>query len=235
LTLANVWVEFPPLEQLPRDFLIEVLPSMKRIQKLVLSFLACCLIISIAFFLSNTFSVHASSEGSLKLPDGMEQYLEQLRNDDEDYTGVIYAPGVFAFPIISQPENNDLYVSIKRDLVTLFSAATVNGVTGLLAHNFLAGAHFYDLQIGQEIWLVEDETDVRGYQITDIQQYQRVDRLDGDIFIDLETQTSLDTSEIFDRYYTGEPHLTLQTCLENEGDPSWGLTFIVAEPISIPQ
>jgi hypothetical protein len=104
-------------------------------------------------------------------------------------------------------------------------------VTGLLAHNFLAGAHFYDLEIGQKIWLIEDKDQMHGYQITDIHQYQRVDRDDGDLFIDLETKISLDTSEIFDRYYAGEPHLTLQTCLENEGDPSWGLTFIIAEPI----
>lgn len=77
---------------------------MTRTQNLVLPFIACCLLIFTTVFLSSTSGVQASFEGSLKLPEGMEQFLELLRTDHENYAGGVYAPGVFAFPIISQPE-----------------------------------------------------------------------------------------------------------------------------------
>jgi hypothetical protein len=216
---------------------------MTRIRNYVIAVLACCLLFFTPVFLSTVLKAEASatSESNFAFHEnlgktrgrnsGLEQLLDQLSNDGGSYSGGIYAPGVFAFPIISQPEDDNLYVSVKRNLVTMFSAAAANGVTGLLAHNFLAGALFYDLEIGQEIWVVESEQKLRGYQITNIDQFQKIEDDENDIFVDLETNHEMNGSEVFDRFYTGEPHLILQTCLEGEGDPSWGLTFIVAEPI----
>jgi hypothetical protein len=36
--------------------------------------------------------------------------------------------------------------------------------------------------------------------------------------------------EVFYDFYSGDPHLTLQTCIEKDGDWSWGVRFILAEP-----
>jgi hypothetical protein len=163
--------------------------------------------------------------------DALGQLLARIQAEGGEYATGIYAPGTFAFPIVNQPENQDLYVSAKRDLVTLYRAAEKNGVTGLLAHNFLAGALFYNLEIGEEVWLVEDEQTMHGYRVTAIDEFQKIENGLNDTFIDLGTQKPMSSSEMFDRFYTGEPHLILQTCLEEDGDPSWGLTFIVAEPI----
>ena len=50
-------------------------------------------------------------------------------------------------------------------------------------------------------------------------------------FKDLETQTSLTAEELFNNVYRGDYHLTLQTCIENNGNSSWGRLFIVASPV----
>lgn len=161
----------------------------------------------------------------------LQALLARMSTEPGAYAGGLYVPDEFAFPIVAQPEDQDLYVSTKRNLLTLFRAAQQNGVTGLLAHNFLAGALFYDLEIGQEVWVVESEQKQRAYKITRIEQFQKITGAQDEVFIDLRTNDAMSTSEVFDRFYTGEPHLTLQTCLEGEGDPSWGLTFIVAVPL----
>jgi hypothetical protein len=162
----------------------------------------------------------------------LDQLYERMNTEGEGYETGIYAPGVFAFPITQQPEDQNLYVSVKRNLVTLFRAAQNNGITGLLAHNFLAGAFFYNLELGQEVWLVEGNEKSQVYQITGIEQFQKIERGADDVFIDLQTKESLSVSEVFDRFYTGEPRLVLQTCLEKDGDLNWGLTFFVGEPIA---
>jgi hypothetical protein len=39
------------------------------------------------------------------------------------------------------------------------------------------------------------------------------------------------TGELFETAYAGNYHLTLQTCIENNGDVSWGRLFIIARPM----
>jgi hypothetical protein len=181
--------------------------------------------------LGNTGST-AEGKSDLRIS-SLQQLLTRLEADPAKFVSGIYAPGIFALPIIEQPADNDIYVSVKRNLVTLFADAAENGVTGLLAHNFLAGALFYNLEIGGELWLVNGEEETTAYTVTNIEQFQKIDGEETDTYIDLRTQESMSTSEVFERFYTGEPHLVLQTCLEENDDPSWGLTFIVAQPITL--
>jgi hypothetical protein len=206
--------------------------------------LGCCLL-ALAAVLPDLISLPINEVGEQLLaapvdrqfagkPAGnLHQLLARLEADPAKFVSGIYAPGIFALPIIEQPADNDIYVSVKRNLVTLFGDAAENGVTGLLAHNFLAGALFYNLEIGGELWLVDGEEETTGYTVTNIEQFQKIDGGEADTYINLRTQESMSTSEVFDRFYTGEPHLVLQTCLEEDDDPSWGLTFIVAQPIIV--
>ncbi|HRJ74870.1 MAG TPA: hypothetical protein PLX90_02685, partial [Anaerolineales bacterium] len=51
-------------------------------------------------------------------------------------------------------------------------------------------------------------------------------------FIDLNTQEFLTAEGLFNKVYRGDFHVTLQTCIEKDGDLSWGRLFIIAKPIS---
>lgn len=140
---------------------------------------------------------------------------------------------VFSLPIVQQPKDNPVYVSSKRGIITQFQQATQNGITGLLAHNFLSGKEFYKIKIGQEISIRYSDQIVRNYRISSIYHYQKLDPSNMfSNYIDLHTNKEQSTEEVFDRFYRGHHHLTLQTCLEKEGRLDWGLMFIVAQPIN---
>jgi hypothetical protein len=67
--------------------------------------------------------------------------------------------------------------------------------------------------------------------VEDIQQYQALQPFSPySNFRDLETQSILTAEQLFNKVYRGEFHLTLQTCIENEGNLSWGRLFIIARP-----
>lgn len=158
--------------------------------------------------------------------------MDRLNSRQDLFQIGVYVPGVMALPVIRQPEGNSLFVSAKRNVLTQFSEANANGILGLLAHNFLAGSLFYSIDLGQDIWIIEEPGSFKHYRVSSIEQYQRIKKAGApDEYIDLNTNEELSTGEIFSRYYAGEHHLTLQTCLEKDGDGDWGLTFIVAELI----
>jgi len=50
-------------------------------------------------------------------------------------------------------------------------------------------------------------------------------------FVDLETNQQLTATELFYRVYTGAHHLTFQTCIEKDGEYSWGRLFVLAYPL----
>lgn len=47
----------------------------------------------------------------------------------------------------------------------------------------------------------------------------------------LDSGEILSSGQMFTGVYTGEDHLTLQTCIARDGNDSWGRLFILAEPI----
>ncbi|MFM8321895.1 MAG: hypothetical protein ACKOC5_13360, partial [Chloroflexota bacterium] len=95
----------------------------------------------------------------------------------------------------------------------------------------LSGGKFYQVQVGQPLWVVYSSDHIHRYRVTEIRKYQKVDpfSLTSDL-IDLTTQERLTVDQVYDHYYQGDHHVTLQTCLEGAGRSDWGLTFVVAEP-----
>jgi hypothetical protein len=141
--------------------------------------------------------------------------------------------GLFSLPIMQQPNDNPVYVSSKRGILTQFQQATQNGITGLLAHNYLSGREFYKIKIGQEISITYKDKIVRNYRVSNIYQYQKLNPSDlFSTYIDLHTDKEQSTKDVFERFYRGHHHVTLQTCLEKEGRLDWGLIFIVAQPVN---
>ncbi len=144
----------------------------------------------------------------------------------------VSAPGMFALPVVQQPEGQEIFVSIQPDVVTQFRMPSYDGVTGLIAHNYLAGQEFYKLALGQPFWVRYQNDDTRYlYRVTSIQRYQKLTPTDPrSRLIDLSNRQELSAAQVYDRHYTGQPHVTFQTCLEGQGRLDWGLLFITGEP-----
>jgi hypothetical protein len=147
----------------------------------------------------------------------------------------VYVPDAFAFRVVQQSTGNYGYVSTATNAVTLFSLAGEYGVTGLLAHNYLAGSTFANLTVSQEIRIVYGDGRVSYYQISTISRYKATSPLSvTSNFIDLATGTEYTTQQTFTKFYTGGHHVTFQTCIAQGNESSWGRLFIVAYPIPAP-
>lgn len=161
-------------------------------------------------------------------------FIDTVKDGDPNALRGIYVEGVLAFAVQQQPMGNPGFVSEAADVVTQFSIASEVGNIGLLAHNHLAGVEFPHIQLGDIIILVYGDGSTQGFIVDDIQQFQALSPLSPySNFRDLETEATLTAEQLFNQVYRGDFHLTLQTCIENEGSLSWGRLFILAHPAGI--
>jgi hypothetical protein len=145
----------------------------------------------------------------------------------------VYVPGFLALPVVQQPTGDTGFVSGKPETVTQFQLATRYGVIGLLAHNYLSGEDFYKLIEGLKVVTVRGDGSQDIYRINTIKEYQKLTPgSNWSHYIDLETGERLTTYQVFSQFYQGDHHLTFQTCIERDGLETWGLRFVVAEPIN---
>jgi hypothetical protein len=157
--------------------------------------------------------------------------VAQVNNNQKNEIRGVYVPQLFALPVIQQPENNPIFVSNKHDRVTQFQNASRNNVTGLLAHNYLAGGSFQQLAPGHRVLVVYGDGAIRSYRVVSIHHFQKLEPANvRSRLIDLSTGENLSTAQVYSRFYRGEHHVTFQTCLERQGRLDWGLTFVVANP-----
>ena len=158
-------------------------------------------------------------------------FVTQVSNGQKGVVRAVYVPGIFAFPIIQQPKKNPIFVSNKHDRVTQFQSAARNSVTGLLAHNYLAGNLFYKLTPGHDVLIVYGDGVIQRYRVVSIHQYQKLKPSNlYSKLVDLSTGQELSTVEVFRRFYRGEHQVIFQTCLERNGRLDWGFLFVVAIP-----
>ncbi len=161
----------------------------------------------------------------------LDEFVTSLASAGAQGLQGIYVPATFAYHVVPQPDGNYGYVSAAPDTVTQFGLAG-DGVVGLLGHVDLAGKRFPDLRPGEEVDLIWADRSVRRFSIASTGRYQAVDPQDpSSDFIDLDTGAQISAADLFAAYYTGGEHVTLQTCIEQNGDPSWGRLFVVAEPM----
>ena len=166
-----------------------------------------------------------------RLP-SLNNFVDELVNGQPKSLRGVYVPGFLALPIVQQPSGNTGFVSEKPDTVTQFQLANRYGVIGLLAHNYLAGNDFYRLMEGLRVMVINGDGSLQNYRITEVTEFQKVTPgSNWSHYINLETGERLTTYQVFSQYYQGEHHLTFQTCLERDGLETWGLRFVVAEPV----
>lgn len=161
----------------------------------------------------------------------LEQFVSSHTNGQSGTITGVYIAGALAAPVVQQPSDDPNYISTAQNDITQFHSAAAKGVTGLLAHNFLAGESFKSLQAGQTVILVYGDGRTRGYTIKKQAEFQALNPTSPtSSFKDLQTGKILTSGTLFNQYYTGGDHLTFQTCIEQDGTSSWGRLFVVATP-----
>ncbi|MCD6323140.1 MAG: sortase [Clostridiales bacterium] len=159
-------------------------------------------------------------------------FISTVANGEKGVLRGVYSENRFALQIVQQPAGQAGFISTSEDVVTQFSMPNRYGVIGLLAHNYLSGKYFFDLEMGDIIQLVYGDGEIKKYQITDIQSFQADQpNSPNSKFIDIETGAELTASQLFKRVYMGDQHLTLQTCIQEGSEDSWGRLFIIAKPL----
>lgn len=162
----------------------------------------------------------------------LDDFISQVVNGNAWQIVGVYSPELFSLQVQQQPANSPGYVSSLPGVATQFSMASAYGSTGLLAHNTVSGTVFYDLIMGQLVLLVYGDGSVEHYRVVSISSYQALSPSSPySDFVDLDTAGSrLDASQLFNRIYSVQDHLVLQTCIANDGTPNWGRFFVSAAP-----
>lgn len=209
----------------------------KHIRLFAFAFILTAVIFSSTPFVSpvNAESGQGAANGQPKtaLPTLYDFSSTLLENKGEKPAG-LYVFGQMALPIIQQPSGNPGYVSEKANVVTQFNMASQYGTLGLLAHNTLAGAKFAALEVGQYAEIVYGGGRVDYYRITAVERYQALSPLSlTSDFVDASGDgPRMSATTLFNHVYAPGHRLVLQTCIEAQGNTSWGRLFIIAEPVT---
>ena len=164
----------------------------------------------------------------------LEDFTERIKNDEADQLVGVYVQDLLTARIIQQPEGSPEFVSPRGNIVTQFRDATQYRSTGLLAHNYLAGAAFHSLQKGQLVQLIFGDGHIAEYVVEEALQYQALNpKSPTSDFIDLSSGERLSAAELFLMAYNHPGSVVFQTCINAEGNKSWGRLFVIANPTSV--
>lgn len=163
----------------------------------------------------------------------LTSFIQSVKNENSSAIKGIYVRDVLSMPVVQQPAGNAGWVSETDNAITQFGMASRYNTTGLLAHNTHAGAEFSQLKKGQIVVVINGKGELQRYKIATIYRFQALQPTNPySDFIDLETNQKLSATDLFYQVYTGEHHLTFQTCIEQNGDSSWGRLFVLAYPLT---
>lgn len=166
---------------------------------------------------------------------GLGEFAALVVDGDPHHLVGVYVEGRFALPVAPQPAGQPTYVSEQDGLLTLFQSPLEHGAVGLLAHNYLSGKRFFDLRVNDTVVAVYGDGNSDIFQVARIESYQALDPANPySQFVDPDAVFSgvMSSTELFDQIYTTPDRLVFQTCVEANGDSSWGRLFVTAEKIS---
>jgi hypothetical protein len=209
---------------------IEVEKTMTLNTRLRISLHASLFLVVFISLFFNPFPAQALQNREASLPD-FAAFSKSVQNNQAGVLRGVYVPNVLAFPVTQQPAGNAGYVSSNDGEITQFGMASQFGNVGLLAHNNLSGRFFSQLAVDQEIRLVYGDGKVEYFVIKQILQYQALQPTSQySSFRDLRNNETLTAEQLFKKVYQGERHVTFQTCIEANGNLSWGRLFVIAVP-----
>lgn len=163
----------------------------------------------------------------------LTSFVANVKNGEAGQVVGVYVPNVLALPVNQQPVNDLAYVSASTGYATQFRLAANYGAIGLLAHNYLSGALFFNLSVGQEVDIIYGSGAIKRYAITTLRHFQALRPTDpASNFVDVDNNsgTQISNSDLFYQIYTGN-RVVFQTCINAHGNTSWGRLFVIATPI----
>ncbi len=185
------------------------------------------LAIFISLFFNNPITAQAAS-----LPSFVD-FSKSVQNGNANTLRGVYISNVMALPVVQQPYGNAGYVSNNNGEITQFGMASQFGNIGLLAHNHLSGKDFSQFAVGQEVRMVYGDGHFETFVVTEVLQYQALQPTSPySSFKNLNKDETLSAEGMFKRVYFGDRHVTFQTCIEKDGELSWGRLFVIAVPKS---
>jgi hypothetical protein len=182
------------------------------------------------------FAAHAPSvedtAGVRPIP-ALREFVVALKTGDSKTLVGVYVPGVLALPIVQQPTNSPAFVSSTPGVATQFRMAKDYGTDALLAHNYLSGKLFFNLEAGQRVVLIFGDGRARFYEVKELNSYQALSpNSPYSNFIDLtDPGQVLSAADVFIENFAASGSLVFQTCIESGGEESWGRLFVKAEPV----
>jgi len=112
----------------------------------------------------------------------------------------------FDLAVVQQADEHDIPAS--DGVVAQYLWATKYSTLGFMAHDYLAGAHFYNLSIGDMLIVTMADGEQENYRVSSIQIFgHNANRTE--FYRDGATYS---TAEYFNMIYTGARHVILQTC-----------------------
>ncbi len=176
-----------------------------------------------------------SAGNSAALP-SLKVFASSLVNGNARAITGVYVPNLFALPVVQQPKGQPGYVSRQPDTLTLFRMAQDYGTIALLAHNDLSGEIFFNLKQSQYVYLIYGDGKQKLYRVTQLDTYQALQpNSPYSNFIDLSQPGKvLSVEDLFYRIYAAGDRLVFQTCIEKDGQLSWGRLFVIAVPVTTP-
>lgn len=180
-----------------------------------------------------TNTTDSNQAESAQLLGSVDKFSATVVNGNARQVVGLFSEDTFAYQITQQPTGNPAFVSTMSDVVTQFSTASLYGSIGLVAHNNLAGARFFDLSVGDRVVLVYGDGTKLTYEITEIDEFQALSPYSPySDFVDLSNpEKILSASGLFLKMYNPDGRLVMQTCIAQNGVDSWGRLFVVAEQV----
>jgi hypothetical protein len=163
----------------------------------------------------------------------LEKVSQSLIVNSATTASKIDLAGTYNYTIVQQPKGNAGFVSTQADKLTQFSLAAKYGSQGYLAHNYLAGASFFNLVVGSEITVTFSDGHSQTYEVREIRHLQAIHpNSPTTSFVDIDQKNAkLTAKQVFLQTYGIKDRLILQTCIAKGDELSWGRLFIIAAPV----
>ncbi len=163
-------------------------------------------------------------------PPFLDTFIENLKNGNAGQVVGVYVEEVLSLRVVQQPSSDPAYVSTIPNTATYFSMVrSVTGNTGLLAHNYLAGAYFFDLTPGQSVTLIYGDGTTDEYIVSSTEEFQALSPSSPTSnFVSLSSGETLSSTDLFYRVFGGGTRTTFQTCIAQGNEDSWGRLFVIA-------
>jgi hypothetical protein len=179
-----------------------------------------------------TLVTDTAGADALDLP-VFDQFVQSVENGNGDQRVGVFVEGLFQYPIVQQPSNEPAWITSSQGEVTEFRIVRQQtGNEGLIAHNYLAGGKFFELEVGDVAQVVLGDGTVLDFEVAEIYDFQALTpNSPTSDFLNLDTGAKLSASELFYKVYGGNLTLTFQTCINRNNISTWGRTFIVGEEL----